>query len=240
MVIRPATPNGYSFVSPLKTSARRRMTPTSVAVLAGVAAAHLGLAAYLYGQHFTPSRPEPRPDPAPLIIDLPLLDPVTPPAQTHRIPERTLPVRMENQVRLQPDRTIKVTPPPLQSQIVDPARPQVLSTPDIRAPAEPPPKTHLITNPNWLSRPTGDELADAYPQRALLAGRSGVVSLACTVLASGALADCSVAEESPGGWGFGAAALGLAKRFRLVPRLEDGSPVGGAMVRIPIRFALPG
>ncbi len=71
MVIRPAIPHGYSFVSPLKTSARRRMTPTSIAVLTAVAAAHLGLAVYLYGQHFTPSRLPTLPAQSPIIIEIP-------------------------------------------------------------------------------------------------------------------------------------------------------------------------
>jgi len=237
MVIRPAAPNGYSLFGPLKTTAPRRMSPTSIAILAGVGVAHMGLAVYLYNQHFT-NRIEPRPDPAPVIIDLPILRPVNPPKPTHSVAQRPVAIHVPDHVPVQAQDAIKVLPPPANPQ-VDVTKPQVLQAEDIAPQTDAKPKTHLITDPQWASRPTGDELADAYPQRALLAGKSGVVSLACTVLASGALADCMVAEEKPAGWGFGAAALGLTKRFRLVPREEDGTPVGGAMVRIPIRFSLP-
>lgn len=238
MVIRPATPNGYFQPLPLKTSARRRMSSTGVAILAGVAAGHLGLALYLYTQHFIPSRANAPPETGPVIVSLQSLRPDKPAPQKHEVVKRSVSVHIEHDVLLQPNQTIQVQPP-RQDQIIE-TKSAVLSDPVVNPPAEPPTIRRLITNPNWLSRPTGDELADAYPQRALLADKSGVVSLACTVLATGALADCSVAEETPAGWGFGKAALGLTRRFHLSPRLEDGSPVGGAMIRIPIRFALPG
>lgn len=239
MVIRAAIPHRYFQPLPLKTSARRRMSSSSVLVLAGVAAAHLGLALYLYTQHFIPSRPEALPETGPVVISLQTLKPDKPTPQKHQVVKRDLPVHIQDTPPLPRDDTLAV-PPPKPTEFADPGKPAVLPDPVFDPPADPEPIRHVIRNPNWLSRPTGDELADAYPQRALLAGKSGVVSLACTVLATGALADCSVAEETPAGWGFGKAALGLTRRFRLSPRLEDGSPVGGALIRIPIRFSAPG
>ena len=238
MVIRAAIPNAYFHVIPLKTSARRRLSPASGAILSGVAAAHLGLALYLYTQHFIPTRIEAPPETGPVIVSLQTLTPDKPTPQKLQVIKRPLPVHIEREVPLQTVPTIPVAPPKT-TELVDTSTPATLPEQAAGPPPEPQAIRHQITNPNWLSRPTGDELADAYPQRALLAGKSGVVSLACTVLATGALADCSVAEETPGGWGFGKAALGLTKRFRLSPRLEDGSAVGGAMIHIPIRFSAP-
>jgi protein TonB len=105
----------------------------------------------------------------------------------------------------------------------------------------PPPvvnKPKVILNPDWISKPTGAQLADAYPGRALELGRTGSVILTCTVGVDGQVRDCKVAEETPKDYGFGPAALKLSRWFRIRPQTENGQAVDGALVRVPLQFGV--
>ena len=101
----------------------------------------------------------------------------------------------------------------------------------VAAPPLPP-----ITQPVWLARPTAAEIAIFYPELALVREQPGSARLDCVVRADGSLA-CSVQSESPVGYGFGDAALGIAQSFRMAQQLGDGSATEGRHVAVPIVFA---
>ena len=116
--------------------------------------------------------------------------------------------------------------------------PQITQSPP-PPPAPPaPPRPSVITNPDWVSRPSGSDLARFYPPRAAEREIGGRVVLSCTVTESGSLTACSVQSEDPPGQGFGQASLRLTSRFRMRPQTRDGAPVGGARVTIPITWQL--
>lgn len=86
----------------------------------------------------------------------------------------------------------------------------------------------------WIDAPTYAETAAAFPERARVTGEGGRALLTCGERADGTLKDCAVADETPGGRGFGAAARKLAARLRA--DRPAGAPVG-ADVRVIIAFA---
>jgi TonB family protein len=89
--------------------------------------------------------------------------------------------------------------------------------------------------PGFRRMPTSDDLAKAYPEKAMRRGVSGVAVIDCGVNKEGDLADCALSSETPMNYGFGAAAVSLAPLFNVEPRMKNGVAVNGA-VSIPIKF----
>ena len=93
--------------------------------------------------------------------------------------------------------------------------------------------------PNWTRAPAGDDMSTYYPDRAQREGLNGRAVIDCTVTDDGHLDNCTAISEEPANYGFGDAALKLAHLFKMKPQMANGAPVGGARIKVPIRFVAP-
>jgi TonB family protein len=91
------------------------------------------------------------------------------------------------------------------------------------------------TPPEWLRKPTFDQLMANYPAAAMSKGISGQAVIKCTVTTEGFLTVCSVVREDQPGMGFGPAALVLSRTFLMKPATKNGQPVE-AQIDVPIYF----
>ena len=95
----------------------------------------------------------------------------------------------------------------------------------------------LLTAPAWTKMPSNADFAAAFPTKArTIEDLKSRVVLQCTVAPGGLLAGCRVSSETPAGLGFGEAALALSSKFALSSWSEDGAPVVGSSVRVPITY----
>ncbi len=97
----------------------------------------------------------------------------------------------------------------------------------------------VITNPDWVHRPSNEELQAFYPRLATVLRLSGRIKVSCIVTKEGALANCAAMDETPVGMGFGDAALKMTKVMLMKPKTLDGDPVGGGRFEVVINFKPP-
>ena len=238
------TAGGPPMVGPIDYNERRtpRWSRTTWVALGIVVAAHVGLGAAMYYQRFempeivTPLQPDPfditmvRPEPKPLPDPRPVEptppntrvnQPATPPAPEV---ETVAVTQGETVAESTTITTITRSPEPVNDVApVETVRP------------EPP---AVIRNPSWSRQPSAEQMMRAYPERAIASGMAGSASLNCLVLPTGAVTDCNVTRETPGGYGFGRAAQNLSRHFRVNPRTVNGA-AEGSRVSINLRFTPP-
>ncbi|WP_292036899.1 MULTISPECIES: TonB family protein [unclassified Brevundimonas] len=243
MMIRTA--GGPGLVSPIDFAERRKPIPRWMWAAIGVSAlVHVGAGVWLYNQRFELAEIPAIEDTPTTIIDIipmpkppePTVAPKVPPAPTppiHR-PETVIPSDVAPlEVPIAPVTSTDAGPAiNLTAPASEPSTGTAVSAEPVRSPP-------VITNPDWVRKPTGEQMMRAYPSAAAARGVSGVANLTCLVKVDGTLTGCSVASETPGNQGFGRAAMGLTRYFRLSPRTVDGQAVDGARVSMAIRFNLP-
>jgi protein TonB len=217
----------------------RSQTRARAAGILLAAAGHAALVLWLLGQTFRQADViDNTPTPEPMVVqtlDLtpPKPSPAPPMAATsnvHAAPTpftqkvETLPVKLAS---------AKTTGPVAINPFVNPGSGGTLTlgTPTI---------AHALTNPDWISRPSAEQVEQAYPEAALREGITGSATLSCQVTSAGGVVGCKINVETPQGRGFGRAALGLTPYFRIRPGTDNGQPIEGASVLIPIRFTIGG
>ncbi|MDB5470916.1 MAG: hypothetical protein JWR84_2476 [Caulobacter sp.] len=104
-------------------------------------------------------------------------------------------------------------------------------------PKTPAGQARQVATPRWTVQVKQDRVLALYPDIAADAGvKSGLGVADCLVAPDGKLTDCKVAREKPEALGFGNAAVAIAGVMQMNPWTDEGRPVDGARIRLPIKF----
>lgn len=227
---------------------KRRISRTMLYAIVAAGLLHAGLAYYLYKQRMSVPSVESTDGPVITIAPRYHKPPPPPPEHSKPIVKQTQPPpttplhRPPNDPVVQPTDKVELGPVVKGDSTND--RPFATPTPQPPGPPSPRPEPvkaagpPIIIDPQWLSRPTPEQMSAVYPSRATNMNKSGRVSMQCSVLASGKVAGCAVATEDPAGYGFGGAALRLARYFKMSPQTRDGAVIDGAHVTIRLAFRM--
>ena len=118
-----------------------------------------------------------------------------------------------------------------------------LSMMALGATAKPPPKPEFV-RPEWLTRPTGEQVSAAPESQRQCHGdriaTAGSAVVKCDLAVSGRLMNCVVTRQEPEDCSYGALSLGATRWFQAKPRLPDGRKLTpGMKVRLSFRYAIP-
>jgi len=113
---------------------------------------------------------------------------------------------------------------------------QAAAPPPAQGPANTPP---VITRPIWIRRPSAEDFARHYPERAVREDLSGTATIECVVSSEGGLAACAAIAQEPEDALFGKTALRMSSYFKMEKIDAEGRSTVGGRVRIPLRFLLP-
>jgi TonB family protein len=101
--------------------------------------------------------------------------------------------------------------------------------------AQPPSLPQPNSAPEWLRKPSYEDMLAVYPAEAGKRGASGTATIKCIVQIDGLTRDCSVVSEDRPGLGFGPSAVVLSRTFLFKPAMRNGQPVE-AEVTVPLHF----
>ena len=96
-----------------------------------------------------------------------------------------------------------------------------------------------VGEPQWTAGLDPEQTQRLFPAEAVTKGvKTGLGVAHCTVTPDGALTACEPRRGDPDGLGFSEAAVRVAEVMKMNPWTQEGGPVDGAGINLPIRFNL--